>query len=455
MIERGLYMPTGRVLEERSALGFNRVTLLAVVVAFSATDIVLANVGPTIYLTEALIWAVCGACLFLSATSDRRDAVWTFVTRMPFAVAYGVWIALAALVALGLAGSSEQIGKVKNVLPALLLAATILHMIRTRAALLLMLTAIMIGAAANGALSLAQFFSFGLYPVEPLDNAIWKTGLDGDYKDAVISGFFGSANALGSALLPAIIIGTSIFFKRLLSSRYSRLLILFYLTLSIAGLVASANKGAIIWSFVGIFIVLWPFRFRGLLAGATVVSVVAGIILVSLSFGSSHTDRADTILARVRILEAFFDQVQERPSILLYGDGVEGFAAKTVLLGDWRMDATHNTWSDQIFYFGIPGLVFYATFWTTVLRTLSVAERRALGQDRELVATLLAAAAAIGGSIFFEPRADGVFNVAQIFMLLALGLVAARLAKEQRPWSVSPLGRRSHRRSLAVYDEHA
>lgn len=416
----------GRASDDR-VFGFNQPSLIAVALALSPSDIVVFQGGVTVYLTEVLLWAVCGACLSISVLSERRDAITQFVSHMPAAAAYAVWIAIAALLALGLEGAPEQLGKVKNVLPGFLLAAVVIHTVRNREVLRMIFLALMVGAALNGALVLFQVAVGGPYPVEPHENAVWKKGLDGNYVDTFAIGFFGTPNALGNAVMPPVVIGTAILVLGAGFSYWSRLSVLFCLGLSLTGLFFSAHKGAIAWAAIGVAISLWPFRHRGAFALLAVIGGVVAILGLSLSLKGGEMPGGDTVLARLRLMEAFLWQADERPAILLYGNGADGLTAKTGLLASWRFDGTHNTWLDQVMFFGVPGLVLYGLIWLAALGGLAGTERTATRSDASILAMLLGSSAAFAGSIFFEPRADGAFAVAQIMLLLALSVVARRL----------------------------
>ncbi|WP_420394520.1 hypothetical protein [Acuticoccus sp.] len=389
--------------------------------------------GLTLYLGELVIWALLAPQLALSLLVPRTDAVTLAVRWFPEVFVYTTACAFAAAIALGYAGSPDTAGKVKNLLPSVVLATFLLFAIRSRTSLVLVLMVIVAAGVLNAVLGLVQFRTGALYLVPPLEENVWKEGLSGDLLERTANGLFATPNGLGVGLLPAVVIAARLIVDRDALPGRLRLAVLgpaiFVLT---AALYASANKGALIWSLVGLAVAFAPIRRKGTLTLASLAVVSGALMLVG---GSDSRVLADlstgTIRVRVLLLEAFGANVAANPSILVYGNGeatMEPFAAR---IANWRFSTTHNTWVDQLLMFGVPGFAAYVWMWGAQL-ALAVRGRATARAFRGVADALLGCVAGLAGAIFFEPRADGVFSTGQVLVLFALATAQVRLARAER-----------------------
>jgi len=198
----------------------------------------------------------------------------------------------------------------------------------------------------------------------------------------------------------------------------------------LAAVYFSFSKGALLWSTVGVCLAVLPLgRRRAFTATCTLLAIIAGIVIFGLIHenGTTGLDVSTTVV-RVGLWETALWVIQHDHYVWLLGDGLGGVAEWSETFAGWFFFNSHNTWLDQIVIYGLPAFFAYILMWLKVAVRLSDSASGATAENRSLLNALLGANVALAGTLFFEPRADGVFQTSQVLFLFALSLTAVRLS---------------------------
>ena len=272
------------------------------------------------------------------------------------------------------------------------------------------------GLLLNALFGIFQVNNIIPYIIDPNPSVYWKQDIYGNRLDQVANGLFITPNNLGSALIPPIVLLFSIFVYERNNIRTKVVLAPIFIVIA-AGLFATYQKGGYIWAGVGMILVLIPERIRlpasFLIFAATTLAIIA--------YGRSlAVDPKDTLYMRTLLWEAAMQNISQNPSILLLGNGMENMPYWGGVIARWVLKSSHNSWIDQILFYGVPGLLLYSALWVNALVKSSIPVARELPISRAIRIGLFAALFALAGNAFFEPRSDGVFQIAQVFLIIAM-----------------------------------
>lgn len=425
--------PSGRPGSDASPALF--AATCSLVLLISNNVIVASPGGATLYLGEALTWMIFLPGFLLPFLLLRNDPLSEGLRHAPEFAAYIGVVTLVALLAMGLEGTNATAGKVKNILPAFLLACLIVFTVRTDRRLQLLVWCMVGAAAVNAVAGLSQLVTGGPYVVAPSENNIWKEGLSGGLLERTANGLFETPNSLGVALIPGLVLGSRLVLsKGGLSVLLPRLVGGLVCLLVAAGLVASANRGALIWAAVGILVAFAPGRRKGWLCVSAFVTTNLVLVLAGLRSIETHSTSLDTLVVRLRLWYATAMTFLQHPSILLFGDGEEAVRYNAATLAGWPLPSAHNTWLDQIVFFGLAGLVGYLVVWAAAIaQALRARELAMTGRHAAMIDGLIGSLVAMAGIFVLEPRADGFFAVAQFATLCALATTVAQRVAEGPP----------------------
>jgi hypothetical protein len=426
------------------------VGLLCCVAALIPSDAIAVGKtsGATIYLSEIIIWVATSAILLSEYAIYSRDVFRRSFRSLQPLYFYVLWCSLVALIAYSLRNSGDIVGKVKNLLPGVLLAVVVVHVVRSQNSLNRLVTYMVIGLAANAIAGLFQILAHAPYFVPPHVDNVWKTDLHGNYLEKTANGFFITMNNFGTALLPGIILLFSLLRNSFISNdvnakRNTIAYIIVFFILAIA-LFFSYQKGAYVWTAIGFLTVLCPPRFRFLW---TITSLAVVISALSAYGVEAYPDVRDTLVMRFKLWTAAGQVISADPSILIIGDGLKQMAHWGSVFARSPMSTSHNTWLDQILLYGIAGFFMYLWIWAAALWRSFAGSMRFGGPARAMLVGLHAALGALAGAIFLEPRADGVYPVAQIFLIV--GLIQAQLNVAKGPDESN-----RHRRQTRIASQH-
>lgn len=404
-----------------------------VLVLLMSNNVIVASPGgATLYLGELLTWMIFIPGFALPILLLRNDPLSDGLRCAPeFALYLGV-IILVALIAMGLEGTNATAGKVKNILPAFLLICLIVFTNRTDRRLQTLIWCVIGAAVVNAMVGLAQTVFGGPYIVAESDNNVWKEGLSGDLLERTANGLFETPNSLGVALISGLVLGSRLVLSRGgLPGLVPRLAGGFSCLAIAAGLVATANRGALIWAVLGILLALSPGRRKGWLCLFAFISTNLIMVLAALYSIETHGTALDTLVVRLRLWHASAVTFLQHPAILLIGNGEEALRYNAATLAGWALPSAHNTWIDQIVFFGLAGLAGYLAILSAAFARVLRARELALTSRHVAIADgLIGSLVAMAGVFVLEPRADGFFAVAQLAALCALAIVLARRVGE-------------------------
>lgn len=397
--------------------------MTGLLLAIQPNIIVLSRAGGvTLYLPELAIWAVFIPLALALLLTSREDPLSAGLAQIPEIYVYLFIAAMAALLTLGLDGSSATPGKVKNLMPAVLLASLVVLVARDLADLRWLVIWMTVGAAANAVLGISQFTTGGPMVVPPHENNIWKEALDGGLLPQTANGFFDTPNALGIALAPALVLAARLCVG---AEGWNKLFMLFAAVVA-AGLVISAHRGALVWALMGCLVAFWPARRK---AGLAILAFIApATVLTALGVLGTMSGSTGTLATRVRLWEGAAWFLSQDPMVLFFGNGdaADRFSRVAAQYADWALPMTHNTFLDQILFFGIFALFAYLAAWALALRRVCAVRCKRTGGDGAvpLADGLIGALVALAGLLVLEPRADGVYSIGQVLVLFA---ISARL----------------------------
>jgi hypothetical protein len=376
--------------------------------------------GVTIYLTETIAWACILTVILNELVLGHQATVEGSFRQFPEMWAYLVWCSIAAILAIGIDGSGDTVGKVKNIIPSVLVSMMILRSLQTQKECNIALICMMVGLLVNAILGIMQFTTGSPYVIAQLQENQWKTDPFGVYLSRTANGLFVTPNGLASALLPGLVISLVLVFDFIFRKFWlSALLLITASVLSIATYV-TFGKGAAIWAVLGVVVAMFPIKKRMLwFAFATICVGVLGIIIFGLSAATSSI-ATNTLVVRLNLWESALVVAMDNPSIIAFGDGIKYMSYTSASLSGWEFPTSHNTYIDQVLFFGLPGFVLYAALWMKALLTSQRAYVKCSTSSPPLLGALFGAAVALAGANVFEPRADSVFPVMQVLFLLSV-----------------------------------
>jgi hypothetical protein len=203
----------------------------------------------------------------------------------------------------------------------------------------------------------------------------------------------------------------------------------------LACLYVTFNKGSLIFTVAGLAIAFLRPRWASPAIALFLVSVIAFLIVAYalLSDSGSSELATNTILVRVHLWYAAVTVFDNEPLVLALGDGLKYMTYAASTYADWTFPTSHNTWLDQVLFYGVPGLLAYFILWfsalSTAARNIKLAKDQVTGA---ITRGLYGCLAALMGELIFEPRADGSFQVAQVFLYIGLVTCQAVILENER-----------------------
>jgi hypothetical protein len=407
--------------------------LLGIATAALAADFPLMAPGSgpaSLMLFEVVTWALFGIILVNDLAHRRLDIASNGRDLLPELFLYCIWCMVAVVLALGIKGASDTVGKLKNLLPGILLFMLMARMLHTRRQIVVVLVIFFLGILTNAVFGIAQFLTGNFYLVPQVYNNVWKADIYGNFLSHTANGLTNTPNNLAALLVPGLVLGTTLLLSGEVRRRpFLAMSLLGYLGIVTLGMYFTFSKGGMIWSILGIVVALVPLRPRWRLwFGLLVLLGGLAAILVFATGGSGGGGSVDvnTVSSRILLWDATGRAIVDSAYAWWFGDSMEMVRHANATRAYWPLPTAHNTWLDQLVFFGLPALLLYLLLWWNAARRISAALPGAQGLDALLLRGLLGCLVAMAGILVFEPRADGVFQSAQIFFLMALGLCLAR-----------------------------
>lgn len=416
----------------RRGMVIPHMALLCIAIAGLAVDLPLVapDSGSTsLMLLEAIVWPLFGVVLLNDVAHRRLDIVVVSWKLFPELFIYLAWCIVAVTVASGIMGGSDTVGKIKNILPGILLCMLMARTLYSTRQIVIVVSIFLLGTLVNAALGIVQFITGSFYFVPQVANNMWKMDLQGNILSNTTNGLTNTPNNLAALIVPGLVLAVTLLVAPEGRRRPGLALLLIPLIAVLsAGLYLTFSKGGLIWAVLGAAVALTPAPRWRLALGilAFVVGVIAILAFASLKTASDGAVAVDTVTARVLLWQATEGAIADSVYAWSFGSSTPMVQYANSTRAQWGLPVSHNTWIDQIVFFGLPGLVLYMVVWLNALRRMCAAQAATQTLNATLLRGLLGGLVAMAGILFFEPRADGVFQTGQIFVLMTLGLSLAR-----------------------------
>lgn len=389
----------------------------------------------SVYFYETLAWCLFGLVLGNELSIGRADILRRGWNRMPPLFLYLAWCLFAVIMVYGLRASGDTVGKLKNLLPGALVFIMMQSCVRGERQLSSVIFLYLGTSVAVAALGILQYETGSFYLFPSLENNAWKADFDGSYLTTIALGLYSTPNNFAAALVPCVILSATFAVWKLRRRRYAHgILLSIFCIVLFAALVVSFSKGGLLWCGVGLLIAIGPWgrsRHRVALL-LTPLTILAVTLYGALPRQDAAVIDTSTTAARIGLWQTTLFVMDGDGFTWLFGDASAGIRYWSPALAGWLYPDAHNTWINQAVMFGLPSLVLYAWMWLHVLRRLggSVAHGAPSPFLGAVVRGCLGVLSGMAGLLFFEPRADGVFQFAQIAFLFSLALIAAEACRE-------------------------
>ncbi|MBF0231579.1 MAG: hypothetical protein HQK65_00880 [Desulfamplus sp.] len=264
--------------------------------------------------------------------------------------------------------------------------------------------------------------------VELSTSAYFKMNLYGSLIDVrfIPTGMNAHPNGFAMFLLSPIIL----LFGLLIEYRVRwavRAVLAFMLCISLFVLWETQGKTVIVFTIIGMFLIILPRMFDRLRLWITwivlLVSIFAAIYLSLSQYEGKIFIK--TMLSRLGLIEAAIAVFEEYPYVLLVGGGTDQMLTFSHLFSNMQYPSSHNTYIDQVLLFGLPALFLYLGMVvknvenTEGLTTSSCSSVRPMCRKVSLLSLIL-----LLGVFFFEPALE--FKSQMPFFFLCGLLTAMR-----------------------------
>jgi O-antigen ligase len=380
---------------------------------------------PSITLVEAMCYL---AVLFLfaklaqegDAMSRRIAAVYR---KNPQVAWYFIWAALASVATL--VRSSDALRFYKDLVPSLVIYTLISMCIDDNRAIRALLTAFLGGSALVLLVGMSQFLT-GVPRVVVLGGtAAYKLDFWGRPAGLFLStGFFLHPNGYAIFLLPVPILIIGLLLLKGSISPIQKLLLVLMLALTALNLAGTYARGVIVWVGVGVGLLLLVLRLRRSRTIAAVFILIACIAVITM-YGVGALGAVGqpygTMVTRFQLWTAGVVLVANDLFVLFLGNGFSGMMTSSSLYSNITYPDAHNTYINQVIYFGLPALFLYIGLSVHALRRISgMMQNHNPGGYKGIAAgVLFSATTALLGIFFFEPANEGVILQMQFFAVLA------------------------------------
>lgn len=341
--------------------------------------------------------------------------------RILFAL-YLFWSLVVSLVALDV----EMLQIWRDALEAFLVLMMVSAWVVSEKSAKMLLNGYLFSMVLNSFLGILQILFDGPRPIALEEHsADMKENFSGDLVTTNMStGVFGHPN--GFALFLSIAIAICI--ARLLWKRrgFSDIPLLMMLGLFFLNLYYTYGKGAVSWTIIGISLLL---TYRYILKKFQFLSGVA-ILLVAISaivfYALPHLMEeggGGTLASRIILWGVAMDVISNSPAGFFFGNNHHAILDASTLYSSFEYTNAHNTFLNELVYFGLFGFLLFTIFMFRSLYLVSRATQNST--DKALVYGVWAAQVVLMGNAFFEPIHQTVGNLGLIMMLG--GLASSRI----------------------------
>jgi O-antigen ligase len=378
---------------------------------------------PSATLVEGLC-SVAVLLLFaqLALAGDELASRITSVHRNNRLVAwYFIWAGLASVASL--IRSTDALRVYKDLLPSLVAYIVISVCVDSRRTIKGALVAFMSGSVLILVVGVSQFLTGVPRVVELGGTAASKVDFWGrSAGENVATGFFLHPNGYAISLLPLIVLIVGLLLQKGTTRPAHKVVLVLVLLLAILNLAGTYAKGVIVWVVVGIGLLLLVLRMRRsrtIAAVVILVTLIAVITMYGIGALGEIGPQYGTMVTRLQLWKAGIEEITGDPFVLFLGNGFSGMITTSALYSNVIYPNAHNTYINQVIYFGLPALVLYVGLSARALRQAARLMQTSDRNQRIAAGVLFSTIAALLGIFFFEPANEGVVLQAEFFALLA------------------------------------
>jgi O-antigen ligase len=336
---------------------------------------------------------------------------------------YFIWTGLASVASL--VRSSDALRFYKDLLPSLVVYVLISVCIVNTRGMKAVIVAFLSGRVLILEVGLSQTLT-GIPRVADLGGtAAFKTDFWGNSAGVNLStGFFLHPNGYAIFLLPVATLLIGLLLKKDAGRPIRKVLLVLMLLLTAYNLAGTYAKGVIVWVAVGIGLLLLVTRLRRSSTIAAVVILISSIAVITMygigalgAIGQPY----GTMITRLQLWKAGIDLIGSDMFVLFLGNGFSAMMTSSELYSSFAYPNAHNTYINQVIYFGVPALFLYVGLAAQALRRISriMHDHNRNGYQGIAARVLFATITALLGIYFFEPANEGVILQLQFFAVLA------------------------------------
>ncbi len=379
-------------------------------------------------LFELFVWGYCAPVVVSYVWIQGRSLPARCLGFMVPLGLYMAWLLAVSGLAIVFRSDTEVLQNTKNIIPALVLVAFLFIRIRDIKPVILLCNMYVIYAVLSCVVAFCQFKFGAPYFRELIVGTEYKLDISGDTIGSPIVGFTGHPNAFAMAILPAVALAVLKLHAEIRNGWRVRPITIAVAALLCAGMALSQARGATVFTLAAIAFFVSPLgRTRQFpIKFAWVAGLIACIVVYGFhEMRSGEAPGAATIETRVLLWQTSFDAMASDAYVFLFGDGVKFVSQWSWKISGWEFPDAHNGWIDQMLFFGVPAVVLYLSIWWRFYSIVEAPAAHRPATDRILLDAIRVTVMALMGDYFFEPVANVVFPVSQLFLFMALAVRVA------------------------------
>lgn len=350
---------------------------------------------------------------------ENRPVVWYFA-----------WAGFASLVTL--TRSVDGLRYYKDLIPSLIVYFLVSTYVDDLRSLRSVTVAFLCGVVLNLFLGLSQSLTGVPRIVEMNQNAMLKLNLSGQIVSGnLATGLFTHPNGYALFLVPAAILIPTLVFRGRFLGTGKRLVLVLVWGLLAYNLWSTYGKVAYAFTLIGlglVFVLGFSKRWHLATGIAILVASVGGITAYSLWAYAQKSSLFGTMLTRYELWKGALLAIRHDPMVAMFGNGFENMTALSAVYSNMEYPNAHNTYLNQVVFFGLPALGLYVSVWQMSLRRVSDMLKKAGDWEKTAGIFLLSVMIVLSGIYFFEPASQGVVEQAQFFALLAVAAALTRMS---------------------------
>ena len=377
-------------------------------------------------LFELFVWGYCAPFVVAEIGLQKRESLPPACLRFlaPLGL-YIVWLLIVACLAIAFRADSAVLQDTKNVVPALVLVLFIFFRIRRIESVILLCNVYIVYSLLACVVGLLQFRFGAPYFRDLLTGTEYKLDIEGAVIATPVVGFSRHPNEFAMAIMPGVCLAVSKLFGEIRNRWRIKTVTVAVVMMLCSGMVLSNARGAMMFTAVAILFITSPLgkSRQFLIKFGCVAALTACIVLYGLhQANSGNAPGAETIETRYLLWQTTFKGMSLDNYVPWFGDGMNYVKAWSGQIAGWEFPDAHNAWIDQILYFGAPALLLYLAIWWQFFRLVEVPAFARPLVNAIILDALRATVMALMGDYFFEPVANAIFPISQLFLIMALAV---------------------------------